>query len=164
MATTAVVGTVAWMRAVAAHERDCMGADENRRVVNLMIQQIQNDKRLELCDVLFSEAFVNHTPAAGVSNDRAGMRQIFSRTHAGFPDGRVVVEDQIAEGDRVWTRKTFTGTHTGPFAGVAPTGKRVRYEVVDILVVRGGKLSEHWAIVDRLDIAEQLGLIQRRTP
>lgn len=141
-----------------------MSADESRDIVNLMIEEIQNKKNIELCEKLFSDAFVNHTPPSGISNDRAGMRQLFSRMHTGFPDGRIVVEDQIAEGGRVWTRKTFRGTHAGVFAGVAPTGKVVSYQVVDILVVLAGKITEHWSVVDRLDLAEQLGLVQRRAP
>jgi predicted ester cyclase len=141
-----------------------MSADQSRNIVNLMIEEIQNKKHIELCDELFSDAFVNHTPVGGISNDRAGMRQLFSGTHIGFPDGRISIEDQIAEGGRVWTRKTFRGTHAGLFAGVAPTGKVISYQVVDILVVRGGKITAHWGVVDRLDLAEQLGLVQRRTP
>ncbi len=81
-------------------------------------------------------------------------------THAGFPDGRIAVEDHVAAAGRVWTRKTFTGTHTGAFAGAAPTGKVVTYRVVDILAVKDGRLAEHWSVVDRLDLFRQLGLVQ----
>ena len=139
-----------------------MGEDRSQGVVNRMIEEIQNRKNVALCDELFSEAFVNHTPAPGVSADRNGMRQLFSMVHAGFPDGRVTIEDQVAVGGRVWTRKKFSGTHTGMFAGVAPTGKVVGYHVVDILAVRDGRITEHWGVVDRLDLLLQLGLVQRR--
>lgn len=135
---------------------------QGKALVNRMIEEIQNRKRIDLCDELFSADFVNHTPPQGISADREGMRELFARVHAGFPDGRVVVEDQAAADGRVWTRKTFTGTHTGVFAGVAPTGKVMTYSVIDILVVRDGKLAEHWAVVDRLDLLQQLGLVQRR--
>jgi predicted ester cyclase len=133
----------------------------SRDLVNRMVEEIQNKKRIELCDELFSADFVNHTPPPGIPADRAGMRELFARLHAAFPDGRVTVLDQAAESDRVWTRKAFKGTHTGTFAGVAPTGKTVTYEVIDILAVRDGKLAEHWAVVDRLDLSLQLGLVRR---
>jgi steroid delta-isomerase-like uncharacterized protein len=134
-----------------------------RDPVNRMIEEIQNRKNIDLCEEIFSEAFVNHTPARGLPADRDGMRRLFAMTHAGFPDGRIVVEDQAVAGDRVWTRKTFTGTHTGAFAGVAPTGKVITYRVMDILAVRHGRITEHWSVVDRFDLFEQLGLIQRAT-
>jgi predicted ester cyclase len=125
-----------------------------------MIEEIQNGKNIGLCDELFSPAFVNHTPPPGISADRDGMRQLFSMVHAGFPDGRISVEDQAAANGRVWTRKAFAGTHTGFFAGVAPTGNVVTYRVIDILAVQDGQITEHWAVVDRLDLYRQLGLVQ----
>jgi predicted ester cyclase len=133
---------------------------QNKDLVNRMIEEIQNRKNIALCDEIFSEAFVNHTPPRGLPADRDGMRRLFAMTHAGFPDGRIVVEDQTVAGDKVWTRKTFTGTHTGVFACAAPTGKVVTYQVMDILAVRDGRIVEHWSAVDRLDLFRQLGLMQ----
>jgi steroid delta-isomerase-like uncharacterized protein len=129
-------------------------------LVNRVIEEMQNRKNLDLCEQLFAEAFVNHTPPQGIAADRNGMRQLFALVHAGFPDGRVTIHDQVAAGAKVWTRKTFAGTHTGVFAGVAPTGKVVRYEVIDILAVQDGKITEHWNVVDRLDLYRQLGLVR----
>lgn len=141
-----------------------MSPEQSAALVNRMIEEIQNRKNLALCDELFSARFVNHTPPQGISPDREGMRQLFSRMHAAFPDGRISVEDQLARSGRVWTRKTFTGTHTGPFAGVAPTGKAVTYQVMDILAVQDDRITEHWSVVDRLELFQQLGLIQPRPP
>jgi steroid delta-isomerase-like uncharacterized protein len=135
-----------------------MSPDQSRALVNRMIEEIQNKKNIDLCDELFAEAFINHTPPRGMSNDREGMRRLFAMTHAAFPDGRIAVDDQIAESGRVWTRKTFTGTHAGVFAGAAPTGKVVTYQVIDILTMRDGKMTEHWSVLDRLDLFRQLGL------
>jgi predicted ester cyclase len=57
----------------------------------------------------------------------------FGALHAGFPGIRVTVEDQVAEGDKVVTRKRFHGTHTAEFFGIPATGKPVVSEVIDIL-------------------------------
>jgi predicted ester cyclase len=139
-----------------------MTAEQSKDLVNRMIEEIQNKKNIDLCDELFSDAFVNHTPPKGIAADRNGMRQLFSTVHAGFPDGRISIEDQVCGSGRVWTRKTFAGTHTGVFAGVGPTGKVVTYRVIDILAVHGGKITEHWHVVDRLDLFQQLGLATAR--
>ncbi len=76
-----------------------------------------------------------------------------------FPDARFTIDDMIAEGDRVATKKTFTGTHQGPFAGIPPTGNRVTLTYVDILRVRDGRIVEHWLSMDQLSFMQQLGVI-----
>src|SRR5260370_14206627 len=97
-------------------------------LVNLKVEEIQNRKNVELIDRIFSEDFLNHTPLHGIPNDRSGMRQLFSMTHVAFPDGVLVVEDQVSSENKVWTRKSFSGTHTGPLRGMAATGNKVTYE------------------------------------
>ena len=132
----------------------------NCALVNRMIEEIQNRKNIALVDEIFAEDFLNHTPVRGISTDRAGMRQLFSMTHAAFPDGVVSIKDQAASGDKVWTWKAFSGTHTGPLRDLAPTGNRVSYEVFDILRIRDGKIVEHWSLVDQLSLQRQLGIIR----
>jgi predicted ester cyclase len=67
-----------------------------------------------------------------------------------FPEGHVTVDDMIAEGDRVVTKKTFAGTHTGEFMGSRRPGKRVELQYVDILRLRDGRIIEHWLSMDQL--------------
>jgi len=137
-----------------------MNPDSNRDLVNRMIEEIQNNKRLELCDELFAENFINHTPPPNIPNDRDGIRRLFAMTHTAFPDGRIVVADQISDANKVWTRKTFSGTHTGAFGTIPPTGKLITYEVMDILEIENGKMTQHWSVVDRLNLFQQLGVMR----
>ena len=70
------------------------------------------------------------------------------------------MEDQIAEGDKVVTRWTATGTHQGEFFGVGPTGKRI--EMTGISIERfdeGGKLVEEWPEYNLLGVLRQLGAV-----
>jgi predicted ester cyclase len=76
-----------------------------------------------------------------------------------FPDCQFTIDDMIAEGDRVATKKTFSGTHTGEFNGIAPTGRSVSITFVDILRLRDGKIVEHWLSMDQLSFMQQLGLL-----
>lgn len=135
-------------------------SDTQRALVNRMIEEIQNKKNLGLIEEIFSEDFFNHTPVRGIATDRDGMRQLFALTHVAFPDGIIVVNDQAAVGDRVWTRKTFSGTHTGPLGDAAPSGKKVTYTVFDILSVKDGRIVEHWGLADRLSLLRQLDIIK----
>ena len=70
----------------------------------------------------------------------------------------------LAEGDQVVTYKTFYGTHQGDFMGIPPTGKQVAFDNIDILTVKGGKITEHWTVGDLLSLMQQLGAIPAPTP
>jgi len=58
------------------------------------------------------------------------------------------LHDQIAEGDKVVTRKTISGTHQGVFLGVPPTGRRITIRVTDIVRIKNGQYVEHWGNAD----------------
>jgi predicted ester cyclase len=75
-----------------------------------------------------------------------------------FPDFRLTIEDQIAEGDRVVTRVTFNGTHLGEYRGIAPTGRRVAYAGIAVDRIAGGKVVEGWHQTDGLGLLRQLGV------
>jgi predicted ester cyclase len=95
-------------------------------------------------DELMASDFINHTAMPGISNKADGMKQVFDALHTGFPDIRVEIYDQIAEGDKVTTRKKLIGTHTGTFMGIPATGQPVEINVIDIVTIRNGQYSEHW--------------------
>lgn len=80
--------------------------------------------------------------------------------HSAFPDFRVTLEDQIAEGKKVVNRWTVRGTHRGEFQGVAPTGKEVEFTGIPISTINEeGKLQESWENYDALGLMQQLGAI-----
>ncbi len=79
-------------------------------------------RNLDAIDELFAEDFVNHSPMIGCAPDREGLKDSFLRSFEAFPDIQYTLNDQIAEGDKVVTHFTMTGTHNGPFLGNQPTG------------------------------------------
>ena len=83
---------------------------------------------------------------------------------AGFPDLECHVEDMTADGDKVWARVRLTGTHQGEFMGVAPTGNRVEFDVIDIGRFEGGKGVEHWGVSDAMGLMMQIGAIPAGPP
>jgi steroid delta-isomerase-like uncharacterized protein len=86
-------------------------------------------------------------------------KQVFAHLLRGYPDLRITVEDLIAEGDKVVSRNTVTGTHQGEHLGVPPTGKSVTYSEVIIARFADGRIAETWAVVDVLSQMRQLGAI-----
>lgn len=76
-----------------------------------------------------------------------------------FPDSRITIESCIAEGDKVLTRWTLTGTHRGEFQGIPPSDRAVKFSGLELNHVSNGKLTEHWANFDNLALLQQVGAI-----
>ena len=96
------------------------------------------------------------------SSPRKGIEAVMqygAMIFTAFPDGRHVLEDVIAEGDKVVTRGTFSGTHQGELMGIPPTGKQVSFSVIHIDRVVDGKVVEHWGQGDTLAMMQQVGAI-----
>lgn len=75
-----------------------------------------------------------------------------------FPDFNAEVEDLIAEGDRVVSRATVSGTHKDELMGIAPTGKHVTVKVICITRFADNKIIEDWELVDMFGMLQQLGV------
>ena len=139
---------------------DAATREANKAVIRRFVEEVQNQKSEDAYWELNDPGFVNLAPLPpGVSADReGGFAYLFGFMNA-FPDSEVTIDDMIAEGDQVVTKKTFTGTHTGDFAGIAATGNTVTLQFVDIMRVRDGKIIEHWNCIDQLSFMQQLGVI-----
>jgi predicted ester cyclase len=72
---------------------------------------------------------------------------------------RETCEDLIAEGDKVVSRFTMSGTHSDEFMGVPPTGRRVTMSGIDIVRVAGGKITEFWYSEHLLELLQKLGAV-----
>ncbi|MCL7453342.1 MAG: ester cyclase [Anaerolineae bacterium] len=125
-----------------------MSLQENKRIVRELVEEVWSKHQLEkvgefITGELLDEA-VEHT------------RQFLGA----FPDVQVTIQDLIAEGDKVVARLLATGTHTGPFAGRPPTGRRVTIASFRMYRLTNGKVVESWAMQDRLGLMEQLGFVE----
>jgi predicted ester cyclase len=134
--------------------------EANKAVIRRFVQEVQNSKSEDAYWELNDPDFVNLAPLPpGVSADReGGFAYLFGFMNA-FSDSRWTIDDMIAEGDQVVTKKTFTGTHTGDFAGIPATGNKVTMQFVDIMRLRNGRIVEHWNCIDQLSLMQQLGVI-----
>ena len=136
-----------------------MSVEENKAVVRRFVEEVQSQGRLEAIDELLAPTFVNHSAPPGLPPTLEGARQLMALFRAAFPDGVMAIEDMLAEGNTVVTRKTFHGTHQGEFMGIPPTGRRVATQIIDIVRVVDGRVVEHWNAVDNLGMLQQLGVI-----
>ena len=132
-----------------------MSLEENKAIVRRFIEAY-NKRNLDLFDDILAPDYFDHTSKVGVE----GLKQLMNMAFKAFPDFHETIEDIIAESDRVWARITFTGTHTGEFMGIAPTGKKITTEMVDIFRIVNGKLVEYRDVNNNLDYLKKLGLIE----
>ncbi len=133
--------------------------ERNKAVIRRFVEEVQNQKNFDVFDELNDPEFVNLSSPPGVPSDREGGKMYLSAFLNAFPDSRFTIEDIIAEDDRVVTKKTLVGTHTGDLGEIPATGKRVTLQYVDIMRVRNGKIVEHWLSMDQLSFLQQIGVI-----
>ena len=132
-----------------------MSLDKNKEVVRRFIESY-NERKLDLIDEFVSPDYVDHSNNVG----REGLKQLFAMGLNAFPDWHETIEDIIAEGNKVWVRLAYTGTHKGEFMGLPPTGKKITSKAVDIYRVVNGKLSQYWNVTDNLNIFRQVGAVE----
>jgi len=107
-----------------------------------------------------ADDFVEREALPGFPPTKAGVGDYFRMLRAAFPDMKMIVEDVIASGDKAVARVRVTGTHTGPFMGMAATGKRVEMNLIDITRFGSDGLArEHWGVADQFTLMQQLGVI-----
>jgi steroid delta-isomerase-like uncharacterized protein len=101
--------------------------------------------------------FVDHNPLEAQVPGVTGTKQASAMYRTAFPDAKIIVEDTIAEADKVVIRWSGHATHKGAFLGVPPTGKRVTLEGITIFRVEKGRVAEQWGELNLLAILRQLG-------
>jgi predicted ester cyclase len=96
---------------------------------------------------LVAPGFVDNTAPPGAPTGPEGLLYAINQIlRPAFPDLVVEIHDQIAEGDKVTTRKTLHGTHRGLLFGIPATDRRVAIDVIDIVRLENGRYVEHWGI------------------
>ena len=89
----------------------------------------------------------------------AGPKRNCANRLTGFPDLQVVIEEQVIADDKIVTRARWSGTHTGPYRGIAPPGKHVAVRDMSIWRFVDGRSVENWTVMDELGLMQQLGVL-----
>jgi steroid delta-isomerase-like uncharacterized protein len=132
-------------------------SEENKALCRRLVEEGWNKHNLALLDELYADC-VYYNPATGEIKGEA-LKQFLASMLAAFPDIRFTIEDLVAEGDKVVTRWSCTGTHQGEFMGLAPTGKQLTPSALDIFRIVEGKVVEERVEFDTLRFFQQLGAI-----
>jgi len=134
--------------------------ERNKELLRQAIQQIWNGGNFEAMEEFVSRDFVirSYVPEEEIRGAE-NAKQFYKQLHQAFPDIHFTIIDQVAEGDKVVTHWTASGTHGGEFRGIPPTGKRFRINAIDIDRIVEGKVVECWSNMDELGLLRQLGVI-----
>ena len=89
--------------------------------------------------------------------DEKGNRAFYDRLATAFPGCRLVLDDILAEDDRVALRLRLVGEHKGEFLGVAPTGCPIQVDGQTILKFKDGLVVERWTVADLAGLMSQFG-------
>lgn len=135
-----------------------MTFEDNKQLAVRLSELAFNERRLAEATRILSADFRTH--AGRQTRGVEGFTAFVDAFLQGFADFRGETQHVLAEGDKVVVFTLWRGTHTGPFRGLAATGKQVEFETADLFRIAGGRIVEHWDVVDRLAFQNALGLIR----
>lgn len=135
-----------------------MTTDDNKALAERFVHEVFEQGRLEAVDELVAPDFTGHTwrlsgPGPGP------LKLAMERVARGLADARFVIDDLIAEDDRVALRLTASATQVGELMGMPGSGKRYSIEEIHVFRIRDGRIVEHWHQFDQLGMMRQLGAL-----
>ena len=134
-----------------------MSAQENKTTARRFFELYSSGDFDGASQLVAENVIVHGFP--GLQPGRENYKQVGQMFAVAFPDHQSIVEDQIAEGDRVVTRTTFRGTHLGDLQGIPPTGKQIAFSSIMIDRFEQGQIAERWVVFDQLGMLQQLGVV-----
>jgi steroid delta-isomerase-like uncharacterized protein len=136
--------------------------DDNKALMRRWIEEVWNKGRAEAIDEMFAADGV----ANGLADEKGeplrgpeGFKVFFNKFRDAFPDIEVIVEDTIAEGDKVAARCVVRGRHQGDSLGFAATQQPMEITGIAIVRIRDGQIVEAWNNFDFMSMFQQLGAI-----
>ena len=136
-----------------------MTPDENKVLVRRFYEEIDKGNA-DAMDQFVAEDYIDHNPAPFVAaTGLEGLKQSFKIFEKATP-GYHIIEDQIAEGDKVVTRLTSIGKHDGDLPGAPRTGNDMKMTSITIHRIANGKLAEKWSEKDMIALLTQLGVMK----
>jgi len=136
-------------------------SEESEAVVRRAFEEVAMGDMNTVDEIIASE-FVRHDLAGGPeTHGPDGVKRLIAGLRTAFPDIQTTIDDIFSDGEKVVVRFTARGTHSGPFQGMAPTGREATWCGVNIYRVSGGRIRETWQLADGLGLLRQLGATPR---
>jgi steroid delta-isomerase-like uncharacterized protein len=138
-----------------------MSTEKNKALVRRWWEEAFNARNLDVTDEVYAPSFVYEAPGFELAPGPEGVKEALRMQFSALPDTRLTVDELFAEGDKVVTRFTTRGMHTGEggFFGIPPTGRRIATSGITISRLANGKIVEAWTQADALGMLQQMGVI-----
>lgn len=136
-----------------------MSAEDNKAAIRRLMEEGFNGGDESVIRRYVAPNFMSNEGESMRATGPEGFIELAAVFKTAFPDGRFILEDIVAEGDKVVTWATFTGTHEGPLQGMPPTGKSVRVKDIDLYRFENGMIVEVRPHFDQLSMLQQLGVM-----
>jgi steroid delta-isomerase-like uncharacterized protein len=139
-------------------------SEQNKALVRRYFE-LWNAHEVDALGEVLADDAVDHDPYNPYGQEGLeGAKKTIQMYLDAFPDTHFEIDDIVAEGDRVATRWTATGTHEGELMGVAPTGKKSSVTGIAIDRIENGKIVEGWNSWDVLGLMQNIGAIPEQEP
>ena len=136
-------------------------AQQRNKVLVRRFLEAQAKGDLDAVKEMMATHFVDHNLRSAKKPDREGYLRVVAEEQDAFSDIRYIIEDQIAEGDKVMTRWTGSGVHDrGQYQGFAPTGRWSADKIIDVHRIEGGKIAEEWKGASTIAALQEERLVQ----
>ena len=137
-----------------------MSTDQNKTIARRIVEEGWTKHNPVILDQLFSNDALLHDPQnPTVAKGPQGAKSTLATYLRAFPDMKISIEREIADGDYVVQHLLATGTNTGEFNGVPATGKKINVTGVVTSKIKDGKVIEAWSLFDSLGLLQQLGVV-----
>ncbi len=136
-----------------------MSLEQQNKTLIRRYVETWNQGDLEALASFWSPDMLHYTRSSAHSAE--AVKGIIGSFMRAFPDLQWEINDIVAEGDKVVTRMTAQGTHSGDYMGVSATGNKINCTVMGIARFDDGKIVEHWGVTDELAMIAQIGLLPR---
>ena len=133
---------------------------DNKEIARRLMEDVWNNRKLDVVDELIDASYAYHDPnSPDFPQGPEGYKARVTFYTNAFPDLRFVIDDVIAEGDRVVVRWQATGTHRGEVLGVPATGKAITGTGMHVIQCKNGSVVHDWGVWDALGLLHQLGAL-----
>ncbi len=133
----------------------------DNRNLNLLRQVVEEgfgNADLYVIDQIMSDDLLEHQ--FGLRGGKEGLKKAILSLAEAFSDRNYELVNHAINGNTVWVHYRYTATNTGPFMGHAPTNKKIGIDIMDVVKIEDGKITEHWGVPDRFAVMMQLGFIE----
>ena len=122
--------------------------ETNKRIARVWFDRVINNHDLGALDEFYARDYIYHNEDGSVGRGRGFAVMVATRLIESAPDRVATVHDQVAEGDRVATRWSSVGTHTGsPVFGRESDGAEMRAWGLVLSRISDGRVAEDWELV-----------------